>query len=78
MKRKEIIVDRDKMYALTEDASGQLFLEVVVGGFAMENMVIPLSAEERSAYQTNGKSKLDDLAYEICKEPENFRGRAVI
>ncbi len=75
MKRKEVLVDRDRMYALTEDASGKLFIEVVVGGFAMENLVIPLTADEQLCYRSNGKPVLDDLAYNICKEPEKFRTR---
>ncbi len=47
-----------------------------LGAFAMENLVIPLSANEQLRYQTDGKSVLDDLAYDICKEPEKFRTRA--
>jgi hypothetical protein len=76
MKRKELLIDRDKMYALTQDSAGQLFIEVVVGGFAMENLVIALSKEEEAAYATGGKRELDDLAYKISKEPEVYRSRA--
>jgi len=63
------------MYALTQSEAGHLFLEVVVGGIAMENLVVPLSEEEEAAYRSNGKSELDDLAYEVCKEPDLFRSR---
>jgi len=65
------------MYALTQDEGGHYFIEVVVGGFAMENLVIPLSEEEVRAYKTNGKSELDDLAYKICNETEFYRSRSV-
>ena len=75
-KREEILVDREKLYALTRNHGGQLFLEVVVGGFAMENLVIPLTAEECQGYEKAGKEALDELAYRICKETETFRLRA--
>ena len=65
IKREDVLVDQGKMYALTKDRAGQLFLEVVVGGFAMENVVIPLSNEEQTAYETQGKPMLDDLAFDL-------------
>jgi len=75
MKREEVIVDREKMYAITSDLEGRLYMEVVVGGFAMESLVIPLSDQELSDYKKEGKPAMDELAYRICKEPEIFRSR---
>jgi hypothetical protein len=77
MKREEVIVDRDRMYALTRGTEGRLFMEVVVGGFAMENLVIPLLDSELRDYQHSGKVAMDELARQICKDTEAFRARAV-
>jgi hypothetical protein len=63
------------MYALTQSKAGHFFLEVVVGGIAMENLIVPLTEDEEAAYKSNGKSELDNLACEICKEPDLFRSR---
>ena len=65
------------MYALTKDEYGKLFMEVVVGGFAMENLVIPLSEEEELKYRTNGKSELNSLAHAICQDLKTFRPRVL-
>jgi hypothetical protein len=75
MNRKELLADRDRMYVLTEDAIGQLYLEVVVGGIAMYTVDVALSKEEAAAYIDGGKAELDNLAYKICKNPEAFRFR---
>ncbi len=69
------MIDRDLMYALTEDRCGQLFLEVLCGGFAMENVVLPLSQEERAAYESAGKTVLDDLARRVAKDRRRFASR---
>ena len=44
MKRTELIVDKQRMYALTKNTDGRLYLEVVTNGFAMENIVAGLIA----------------------------------
>jgi len=76
-KRKEIIVDRDRMYALTKDKRGGLFLEVVCGGFAMENVVVRLSPDERRELESRGKEVLDDLALRVVKDRTAFADRIV-
>jgi hypothetical protein len=77
MKREDVIVDRNRMYAITRDSEGRLFMEVVIGGFAMENFVLSLSDSELRDYQQSGKSAMDELAHQICKDTEAFRSRAV-
>ncbi len=74
--RRELLVDQDRMYALTQDDDGHLYLEVVVGDIAWENLVVPLSAEESRSYSEQGKSFLDDLAIRVTKTPSAFRDRA--
>jgi hypothetical protein len=77
MDRKELIVDQQHMYALTVDKDGQCYLEVVCGGIAMENMVLPLNREEMESYNLKGKSFLDELSWEICKYKKKFENRFV-
>lgn len=63
------------MYALTSDAEGKLFLEVVHGGMAMENLVLPLSSDEEALYKASGKPALDDLAKKVLRNREGFSER---
>ncbi len=41
----------------------------------MENVVLPLSQEERVAYETIGKEVLDDLAKRVAKGRGKFSDR---
>lgn len=75
--RNEIFVDQDKMYALTSDDTGQLYLEVVCGGVAMENVVVALNSEEKQRYQSSGKDFLDEMAVRIQHSREQYAGRIV-
>ena len=75
--RAPILVDRNLMYALTQDDRGKLFLEVVVGGIAMENRVLPLSAFEQAEYQSKGKLVLDELAKDVLRDRAKFAGRLI-
>ncbi len=77
MSRQEILINQDLMYALTRDDEGNLFIEVVCGGFAMETIVIPISAEEESEYRRHGRSFLDGFSLKICKSLDTFRERCV-
>lgn len=77
MERTRLLVDQQKMYALSQNEDGRYFIEVVVGGFTMEELVIPLSSEELSQYQSRGKVALDELSHRICKETTAYRKRAV-
>lgn len=76
MDREEIIVDEQRMYALTKDNANQLYIEVVTGGIAMETIVLRLTEEERKSYSEVGKSFLDDLARDVCRATEKYRKRA--
>jgi hypothetical protein len=77
MKRKELLVDQKNMYALTIDENENYYIEVVCGGFAMENLIIQLSDEEMKEYESKGKSFLDDLAWRICKNKSKYEDRFI-
>lgn len=76
-RRREVLVDQDRMYALTKTRDGRLYLEVVIGGIAMENLVLPLDEEEMARYTEEGKTFLDGLAAKIARAPSGYRPRAV-
>jgi hypothetical protein len=75
--RKEILVDSGRMYALTQDSDGNYYLEVLVGGFAMYEVVLPLTPEEVAAYEKNGKYELDTLAFKVAKDKSRFADRLI-
>ncbi len=77
MRRNEIFVDREQMYALTKDEEGKYYIEVVCGGIAMENVIVMLTNEEILSYQKEGKTFLDDLSWEICKNRKKFEDRII-
>lgn len=77
MSRKEIIIDQEHMYALTMDDENKYFLEVVCGGIAMENIVLPLTTDEIEKYKLKGKSFLDQLSWEVCKKIEKYENRII-
>ena len=77
MDRTPIVVDDQRMYALTKNDANQFFLEVVVGGMAMETLVIPLNEVEVASYAEQGKRFLDSLAVDVCRSTQEFRNRAV-
>lgn len=70
--RQELLVDRDRMYALTRDGAGDLYLEVVSGGIAMENVVVKLNDYEAGQYVKDGKPFLDRLALDIARNREKY------
>ncbi|QIF03622.1 hypothetical protein [Roseimicrobium sp. ORNL1] len=77
MKRKQLLIDHGRMYLLSQDEAGQLFLEVMVGGLGMMNYVIPLTEEEVAKYRANGKEELDLIALKVCKDWGDYRSRRV-
>jgi hypothetical protein len=77
MNRNDVFVDQEHLYALTKDDAGGLYLEVACGGFAMYNLVIPLSQEEVADYQIDGKMSLDKLANRVTGNPSKFQVRAI-
>jgi hypothetical protein len=76
-RRQELLVDPKLMYALTQSPDGQMYLEVLAGGFAMENLVLPLCSEEVEDYQRLGKSALDELALRLVKQRPRFESRLI-
>jgi hypothetical protein len=77
MDREKILIDRENMYLLSVDCNGTHYLEVVCGGVAMERFVMPLSRDELKQYKLKGKSYLDRLSFEVCKEKDKFSGRFI-
>jgi hypothetical protein len=75
LKTRDVLVDHSRMYALVQDHEGRLYLEVTCGGFAMEDVSVPLTDEEKMQLEAEGKPFLDELAWRICKNPEEFRNR---
>lgn len=75
MSRKTVLKDQDKMYLLSEDEDGRLYLEVVTGGFAMEHLVLPLTENEHAQYREVGKPFVDNLSYRMLKNRKKFESR---
>jgi hypothetical protein len=75
--RKELLVDREHLYALTTDQDGRLFLEVTTGSIGWENLVVPLNQEEVQCYSKQGKPYLDSLALRVSKTPSAFSDRTI-
>lgn len=75
--RRDVLIDRERSYALTCDADGHLYLEVVVTGVYLENRVLPLSSDEHNAYSHEGKAFLDRLASSVAKDGARYADRMV-
>lgn len=73
--RKDVLIDRDRQYVLTDDAAGQLNLEVCSGGIAVETFVRALSKRERDPFMVEGKSALDRLALRLAKQRSQYSSR---
>lgn len=71
---RKLLVDQEKMFSLTEE-EGEIFLNVVCGGFAMERLSMKMRPEEIEAYDKEGKSFLDRLALKICKQRSDYADR---
>jgi hypothetical protein len=68
--------DQNLMYTLFEDGSGQVVLNVVVGGFAMYEVSLPLNDEELRRYHDEGKIFIDKLASVISRNDQaKYAGR---
>lgn len=65
---KTIILNQDKGYSLNEEiSSGDLYIEVLVGGVGMYEVSHKLSNEEIDQYKGRGQAYLDELALNIQK-----------
>ena len=61
----------EKYYYILIDSDNNYYIDVVVGGIVMYDVLIKLSHEE--VEQFNIKSELDDLAYRIGKGEKDDR-----
>lgn len=59
--------DAGRMYELSRNGNGEYTLCVVAGGFAMYEVTLKLNDDEIARYKTDGKTYLDDLAYQVAK-----------
>jgi hypothetical protein len=71
------LVSQEHLFALTEDVSGDFFLEVFCGGFAMYELEMKLSGEEVEAFRIVGGDFLASLAKEIRRKSPDLLGRAI-
>lgn len=72
-----VFKDRYRYYALLEDDTRGLVLQVGVGRVLLATMRVILSQEERERYEAEGKPFLDDLAKRVAAHPDAFRERAI-
>jgi hypothetical protein len=70
-----VLYQSPRLYRVLREASGDLLLEVVVGGFAMSAVRVRLDAAEAAAYRREGAAFSDRMAQAITSEP-SFGGRA--
>ena len=72
---KEILRDSERMYSLICTDAGDLYIEVVTGGFAMDICKMFLTAEEIRQFEEEGKDYLDDLAYRVSRQENAYKFR---
>jgi hypothetical protein len=65
------------MYKLTQDEEGILHLEVVCGGIFEYMVDVILNDYEIDRYQSQGRDFLDNMAYDVCKNRQKYKGRIV-
>jgi hypothetical protein len=73
---EEVLLQSPLLYRLLRAPDGTLTLEVVVGGFAMYEVRVTLTAQEAASYAREGRAFADRLAQAIMADP-HFGGRAV-
>ncbi|NMO14095.1 hypothetical protein HPC49_37405 [Pyxidicoccus fallax] len=76
MSDEEVLIQSPLMYRLLRAPDGTLTLEVVVGGFAMYEVRVRLTAEEAEQYAREGRAFADRMAQAIMANPP-FGGRSV-
>ncbi len=76
MSGEEVLIQSPLLYRLLRASDGTLTLEVVVGGIAMYEVRVRLTAQEAAAYAREGQAFTDRLAQAILADPP-FGGRAV-
>jgi hypothetical protein len=69
---KEII--KEETYSLYEDEKGELWIEVLCGSIGLYEVLVKLLPDEINLYRKRS-SFLDDMAFQISKDPEKFKNR---
>ena len=69
---KEII--KEETYSLYEDEKGELWIEVLCGSIGLYEVLVKLLPDEVNLYRKRS-SFLDDLAFQISKDPEKYKNR---
>lgn len=75
MSGQQVLYQSPMMHRLLRNSDGSLVLEVVVGGMAMHEVHVTLSAEEVRGWEREGKGYIDRMAAAIVADPD-FDGRA--
>jgi len=76
MSGEEVLFQSPLLYRLLRAPGGTLSLEVVVGGIAMYEVRVRLTAEEAASYAREGSAFTDRMAQAIMADPP-FGGRSV-
>ena len=69
---KEIL--KEETYTLYEDEKGQKWIEVLCGSIGLYEVLVKLLPEEVEGFRKS-KSFLNDLAFQISKNPEKYKNR---
>lgn len=69
---KEII--KEETYSLYEDEKGELWIEVLCGSIGLYEVLVKLLPDEVNLYRKRS-SFLEDLAFQISKDPEKYKNR---
>jgi hypothetical protein len=73
---KELFRNAEYMYKLYQNGE-QLVMSVVCGGIGMYEVRVVLNEEERLQYVESGDSFLNELAYDIAKNTQNYLQRKI-
>ncbi|MCA9680852.1 MAG: hypothetical protein KC431_24115 [Myxococcales bacterium] len=72
---EQVLHQSPMLYRLLREAGGDLAIEVVVGGIAMDEVRVRLEPDEVAAWEREGSRFSDRLAAQITANP-SFGGRA--
>ena len=74
----DLLINREKMYRLYENAHGELCLSVVCGDIGYYELQIKLSSYELEKYKLDGQSYLDILSKIIESRLSDFNDGAIL
>ncbi|WP_338873390.1 hypothetical protein [Myxococcus stipitatus] len=75
MRGEQVVYQSPLLYRVLREAGGELVIEVVVGGIAMDSVRVRLTEPEAEAFLREGHAFSDKLARDIMAWPF-FGGRA--